>query len=69
MPHLSQLQTPDQFVKTGEFSSQWFKRAMADYYKEGSCNFTIIGGVFVLLGNAGYLERGRYTRRDRRQDT
>ena len=56
-------------MKTGEFSSQWFKRAMADCYKEGSCNFTIIGGVFALLGNAEYFERGRYTRRDRRQDT
>ena len=42
-------------MKTGEFSSQWFKRAMADCCKEGSCNFTIIGGVFVLLGNAEYL--------------
>ena len=50
----------DQLTTTGEFTRPWFERAMADCNKEGSCNLTTIGGIFELLGDAKYHERGAY---------
>ncbi len=50
----------DQLTKTGEFSRSWFQTAMADCDNEDSCNFTTIGGIFELLGDAKYDERGVY---------
>ncbi len=50
----------DQLAETGEFSSSWFQRGLAGCAKEGSCNFTTIGGIFELLGDAKYVERGIY---------
>ena len=55
----------DQLMKAGELSSQWFKKNMTKCYEEGSCNFTTIGGIFLLLGEACYHKRGVYRRRDR----
>ncbi len=49
----------DQLTTTGEFTRLWFETAMADCNKEGGCNFTTIGGIFELLGDA-YHERGVY---------
>jgi hypothetical protein len=43
-----------QLRATGDFSSAWFQRAMAACAKEGSCNFTTIGGILQLLGYAVY---------------
>ncbi len=43
----------------GEISRKWFDRNMQACAKEGSCNFTTLGGIFELLGIALY-ERGRY---------
>ena len=54
----------DQLMKAGQFSSQWFKSNMADCNKEGYCNFTTIGGIFELLGDAKYYKRGVYKRYD-----
>ena len=49
-------------AETGEFTRKWFRCAMPDCYTEGSCNFTTIGGVFVLLGVARYARRGAYVK-------
>ena len=45
--------------KDGAISRKWFDRNMQACAKEGSCNFTTIGGIFELLGIAIY-ERGSY---------
>ena len=50
----------NQLTATGEFTHSWFKKAMADCNKEGPCNFTTIGGIFELLGDAKYHEPGVY---------
>ena len=42
----------DHLNKSGELSSSWFKENLPECRKEGSCNFTTIGGVFELLGLA-----------------
>ena len=49
-----------QLVKNGIFTHQWFNAQLSDCAKEGSCNFTTIGGIFELLGIAKYAERGKY---------
>ena len=50
----------DVLVKTGEFTYGWFKDNLPDCAKDGSCNFTTIGGIFELLGEAQYGHRGAY---------
>ncbi len=47
--------------ENGELSRQWFNDYMQPCAKEGSCNFTTIGGIFELLGYAAY-HRGVYQR-------
>ena len=49
---------------TGELSHQWFNQALPQCAAEGSCNFTTIGGIFILLGEARYADRGIYVRVD-----
>src|SRR5690349_13675052 len=51
-----------QLLKTGEFTREWFDANMPRCSKEGSCNFTTIGGIFGLLGEAVYDSRGVYRR-------
>lgn len=46
--------------ETGEFTRQWFNQALAKCAKEGDCNFTTIGGIFVLLDEASCAEPGVY---------
>lgn len=45
----------DQLTNNGDFTRKWFKNNMLDCNKEGGCNFTTIGGIFVLLGIAKYM--------------
>lgn len=52
----------DRLTAAGDFSRQWFKRAMPACADEGGCNFTTIGGIFELLGYATYADRGVYRR-------
>ena len=54
-------QAYEKVVNSGEFSSRWFKENMTECSKEGSCNFTTIGGIFELLGIAVY-DCGTYVR-------
>jgi hypothetical protein len=49
-----------QLSTTGYFTRSWFNKDMSNCAKEGGCNFTTIGGVFILLGHAQYSERGIY---------
>lgn len=51
----------EQLARTGEFSRAWFNETMPACAKEGGCNFTTIGGIFQLLGEAEY-QRGIYRR-------
>ncbi len=50
-----------ELMETGSFSREWFNEHMEPCMKEGTCNFTTIGGIFELLGLARY-ERGDYRR-------
>jgi hypothetical protein len=45
-----------------EFAHSWFKQFMPACYSEGTCNFTTIGGIFVLFKYAAYEARGMYRR-------
>jgi hypothetical protein len=44
----------------GELTKQWFKKQLPECDAEGSCNFTTVGGIFVLMGEAVYEARGKY---------
>ena len=46
-------------LEKGEFSRKWFNRELSLCAKEGGCNFTTIGGFFILAGLAKY-ERSVY---------
>lgn len=49
--------------RSGEFTRAWFDKHLPNCAKEGSCNYTTIGGIFELLGEAAYSSRGVYERR------
>ncbi len=53
-------QAYEQLMSTGPLAYSWFKSAMTECCKSGACNFTTIGGVFVLLGIAVRHGRGVY---------
>ncbi len=54
------LKAHDELRRTGELTRAWFDKELADCAKEGSCNFTTLGGIFQMLGDATYAEQGRY---------
>lgn len=49
-----------QLVQAGSLTRQWFKEHLPQCDGEGDCNFTTVGGLFVLLGRARYADRGVY---------
>jgi hypothetical protein len=51
-----------QLLRSGELTTGWFRRHLTACYEEGSCNFTTVGGLFQLLGEAAYERRGVYVR-------
>jgi hypothetical protein len=51
-----------QLKTSGEFTREWFNRALPLCAREGGCNFTTIGGIFELLGVAKYSDRGMYAK-------
>jgi hypothetical protein len=53
-----------QLCQTGALTTEWFRRNLAACYGEGSCNFTTVGGLLQLLGEAVYARRGVYVRVD-----
>lgn len=52
-----------QLHTSGKFTHAWFNKNLPGCAKEGSCNYTTIGGIFELLGEAEYSSRGVYARR------
>lgn len=53
-------QAYEELCASGAFTREWFNRNLAACAKEGGCNFTTIGGLFRLIGEAQYIERGIY---------
>lgn len=52
-----------QILRMGTRTRAWFQTHLANCYDEGSCNFTTVGGLFELLGEAVYERRGVYVKR------
>jgi len=46
--------------ETGLFKSTWFDKYLPQCAKDGRCNFTTIGGIFELIGDAKYIQKGVY---------
>ncbi len=49
-----------QLLDKSKFTRDWFNKNFSNCAKEGSCNFTTIGGLFILQKYATYSERGIY---------
>ena len=50
----------EHLMSAEEFRRSWFDTAMVGCSTEGGCNFTTIGGIFMLLGLAACHETGVY---------
>ena len=50
----------EQLQTSGELTRQWFDQHLSACAREGSCNFTTVGGIFELLGDAHYIGNGIY---------
>lgn len=50
-------------TETGTFSRAWYKETFPVEVADCPCNFTTIGGVFIVLGFAEYMENGVYRRK------
>jgi hypothetical protein len=50
----------DELGRTGELRTQWFRDSFYDGKDLGGCNFTTIGGLFVLIGIAQRAGTGLY---------
>ena len=55
-----------QLCDLGRLTTAWFKENLPRCYAEGACNFTTVGGLFVLLDLAVRGERGEYLRKHAR---
>lgn len=53
-------QAYERLIENGEFTREWFNANMLACRKDGSCNFTTIGGLFQLVGVANYAGVGTY---------
>ena len=53
----------EELQRSGELTHAWFKKNLPKCAEEGSCNYTTVGGIFELLGEARYLSKGVYARR------
>jgi hypothetical protein len=51
-----------ELIRTGRLTRAWFDQYLKSCASEGPCNFTTIGGLLVLLGEAEYAEPGVYRR-------
>lgn len=52
----------EELRSSGELTRTWFVKNLPGCAKEGSCNYTTLGGIFELLGEATYSSRGVYKR-------
>jgi hypothetical protein len=48
--------------RAGALTRTWFNKNLPKCAEEGSCNYTTVGGIFELLGEAKYLGKGIYAR-------
>lgn len=46
--------------RTGKITRPWFQATFPELEADGTCNFTTLGGIFVLLGDVRYAEPGVY---------
>jgi len=46
--------------KSGELTREWFKRNFPALERDGGCNFTTLGGILELIGEAQYAGPGVY---------
>ncbi len=54
----SELQAAyNELLASGHLTRQWFREHLPKCDNEGSCNFTSVGGMFELLGEAVYYVR------------
>lgn len=51
-----------QLMQEGRLTHGWFREHLPACMKEGSCNFTTVGGIFEMLEIAEYGEPGCYVR-------
>ena len=51
----------DEFNKNGCITRKWFNTELSKLANEGSCSFTTIGGLLILLGEANY-ESAQYNK-------
>ncbi len=56
-------------METGQITHKWFARTFPAVEAGGSCNFTTLGGIFVLLGEAVYDGPGVFRRTERGQSS
>jgi len=52
-----------QLLRTGELTRDWWNDHARLSESEGGCNFTTVGGLLELLGEAEYARRDMYRRR------
>jgi hypothetical protein len=50
--------------QTGKLTKKWWNENVRHSDNEGGCNFTTVGGLLALLGEAEYSERGVYAYRE-----
>jgi hypothetical protein len=55
-----------QLLRSGELTRGWWNEHVRLSSDEGECNFTTVGGLLELLGEAEYAGRGVYRRRSGR---
>lgn len=53
-----------QLKRTGRLTREWWNGNVRHSTGEGGCNFTTVGGLFELLGEAEHAGRGVYVRRN-----
>jgi hypothetical protein len=53
----------EELIRHGEISRTWFKKEFPNLTKDGACNFTTLGGIFILLGEAVYESKGLYKKK------
>ena len=47
-------------LETCCFTKKWYTENFHKQSKNKSCNYTTIGGIFILLGIAEYIPKGKY---------
>mgnify|MGYP005844138407 CR=1 FL=1 len=54
------VQAHEELAREGVLTREWFHKTLPACAREGSCNFTTLGGILELLGKVRYVEPGVY---------